>query len=82
VTDLRAEENCTLWLRFDDGLEGNVYLGDLVGETARELLTDAAHFRRVSFDPVSNLLTWGGGVRLDPELLYENLASRAAMVIH
>lgn len=82
VTDLRAEENCTLWLRFDDGLEGNVYLGDLVGETARELLTDAAHFQRVSFDPVSNLLTWGGGVRLDPELLYQNLASRAAMVIH
>ena len=29
VTELRAEDNCTLWLRFDDGLEGHVYLGDL-----------------------------------------------------
>ena len=31
VTEVRAERNYTLWLRFDDGLEGHVYLGDLVG---------------------------------------------------
>ena len=30
VTDLRAEDNYTLWVRFDDGLEGHVYLGELV----------------------------------------------------
>ena len=35
VTELRAEDNCTLWLRFDDGLEGHVYLGDLVEDMVR-----------------------------------------------
>ena len=30
VTELRAEHNYTLWLKFDDGLEGHVYLGDLI----------------------------------------------------
>jgi len=52
VTELRAEDNCTLWLRFDDGLEGHVYLGDLVEETALAVLSDASLFRRVAFDPV------------------------------
>ena len=66
VTELRAEDNCTLWLRFDDGLEGHVYLGDLVGGTALEVLSDAALFRRVAFDPVSNVLTCSGGIRVDP----------------
>lgn len=81
VTELRAEDNCTLWLRFDDGLEGRVYLGDLVEETALAVLSDAALFSRVAFDPVSNLLTWSGGVRIDPDMLYRNLAYRAGAVL-
>ena len=81
VTELRAEGNCTLWLRFDDGLEGHVYLGDLVGETALALLSDAALFSRVGFVPESNLLTWSGGVRVDPDMLYRDLASKAGAVL-
>ena len=30
ITECRAEGNYTLWLRFDDGLEGRVYLGEFV----------------------------------------------------
>jgi hypothetical protein len=82
VTELRAEDNCTLWLRFDDGLEGHVYLGDLVEETAMEVLSDAALFRRVAFDPVSNVLTWSGGIRIDPDMLYRNLATKAGAALH
>jgi hypothetical protein len=82
VTELRAEDNCTLWLRFDDGLEGHVYLGDLVGGTALEVLSDAALFRRVAFDPVSNVLTWSGGIRVDPDLLYRDLANKAGAALH
>ncbi|MCW5575478.1 MAG: DUF2442 domain-containing protein [Burkholderiales bacterium] len=82
VTELRAEDNCTLWLRFDDGLEGHVYLGDLVGGTALEVLSDAALFRRVAFDPVSNVLTWSGGIRVDPDLLYRDLVNKAGAALH
>lgn len=82
VTELRAEDNCTLWLRFDDGLEGHVYLGDLVEDMAMEVLSDAALFRRVALDPVSNVLTWSGGIRIDPDMLYRNLATKAGAALH
>ena len=82
VTELRAEDNCTLWLRFDDGVEGHVYLGDLVGDMALAVLSDAALFRRVAFDPVSNVLTWSGGIRVDPDLLYRDLATKAGTMVH
>jgi hypothetical protein len=36
----------------------------------------------VSFDPVSNTLTWGGGIYLDPEVLYKDLAIKAHAPLH
>jgi hypothetical protein len=80
VTELRAEENYTLWLRFNDGLEGHVYLGELVASNG--VLSDETAFGRVSIDPVSNAVTWGGGIRLDPEVLYRNLVNKAAVPLH
>jgi len=81
ITECRAEGNYTLWLRFDDGLEGRVYLGDLVS-TTHSALSDEASFNRVAIDPVSNGLTWGGGIDLDPEFLYRDLANKAQAALH
>jgi hypothetical protein len=80
LTELRAEENYTLWLRFSDGLEGHVYMGELVA--SNRVLTDETAFGRVSIDPVSNAVTWGGGIRIDPETLYRNLVNKAAVPLH
>lgn len=82
VTECRAEDNYTLWVRFDDGLEGCVYLGDLVLTTSYGTLSDERVFSRASFDPVSNTVTWGGGINLDPEVLYRDLASKAVAAVH
>ena len=82
VTELRHEGNYTLWLRFDDGLEGSVYLGDLVMTKSYRALSDEDMFSRVAFDPISNTLTWGGGIHLDPEVLYKDLASKAHAALH
>jgi hypothetical protein len=82
VTELRAESNYTLWLRFDDGLEGRVYLGDLVMTKSYTTLSDEDMFSRVAFDPVSNTLTWGGGIHLDPEVLYKDLVSTVHAALH
>jgi hypothetical protein len=81
ITECRAEGNYTLWLRFDDGLEGRVYLGDLVS-TTYSALSDEASFNRVAIDPVSNGLTWGGGIEIDPEFLYRDLANKAQAALH
>lgn len=82
VTDLRAERNYMLWLRFDDGLEGHVYLGDLVATNTYLALSDEATFSRAMIDPVSNAVIWEGGINLDPDLLYRDLASKAMAALH
>ncbi len=82
VMECRAESDYTLWLRFDDGMEGRVYLGDLVMTKSYLTLSDADVFSRVAFDPISHTLTWGGGIHLDPEVLYKDLVSKAHAALH
>ena len=82
ITECRAESNYTLWLRFDDGLEGRVYLGDLVRTKSYRAISDEQTFSRVAIDPVSNTVTWGGGINLDPETLYRDLASKTHAPLH
>jgi hypothetical protein len=82
VTECRAEDNYTLWLRFDDGLEGHVYLGDLVVTKMFRALSDEERFCRVAIDPVSNVVTWEGGINLDPDVLYRDLVSKAILALH
>jgi hypothetical protein len=82
ILECRAESNYTLWLRFDDGLEGSVYLGDLVATQSYGALNDQDVFSRVAIDPVSNAVTWSGGIELDPEVLYRDLASKARAALH
>lgn len=82
VMELRAEDNYTLWLRFDDGVEGRVYLADLVQTLSFGDLTDMASFSRVAIDPVSNVITWEGGVAIDPDALYRDIMSNANAALH
>ena len=82
ITECRAEDNYTLWLRFNDGMEGHVYLGDLVHTKYFRMLCDIDTFNRVGVDPVENTVTWEGGIKLDPEVLYRDLASKALSALH
>ena len=82
VTELRAEHNYTLWLRFDDGLEGHVYLGDLITSEMFGTLSDEEKFRRAAIDPISNAVTWEGEITLDPDALYRDVVSKAVAPLH
>lgn len=82
VTDLRAERNYTLWLRFDDGLEGRVYLGDLVASNVYDVLSNEDTFCRVAIDPVSNAVMWEGGLYIESDTLYRDVASRLQTGLH
>ncbi len=82
ITECRAESNYTLWLKFDDGLEGSVNLGDLVLTESYLAISDEETFARVAIDPVSNAVTWTGGIQLDPEALYRDLASKTYAARH
>ena len=80
--ELRAETNYTLWVRFDDGLEGHVYLGDLVGTQTFGMLSDEEKFRRAAIDPVSNAIIWEGDITLDPDVLYRDVVSQVQAALH
>ena len=82
VTELRAECNYTLWVRFDDGLEGRVYLGDLVTTDTFGVLSDEEKFRRAAIDPVSHAVTWEGEITIDPDSLYRDVISKAVAALH
>ena len=78
VMELRAERDYMLWLKFDDGLEGRVYLGDLMSTEAYGAHVDEQAFFKVRIDPVSREVIWEGGVHIDPDVLYRNIASQGA----
>ena len=73
VTACKAEDDYNLWIRFDDGLEGSVFLGNLLEIGAFKLWRDVREFEKVKVDPESATVTWEGGIRLDNDILYHDL---------
>ena len=78
VTACKAEDDYKLWIRFDDGLEGSVFLGNLLDIGAFKSWRDQDQFRRVAIDPAAMTLVWDGGIELDPAVLYRDLLERKA----
>ena len=46
VTACKAEDDYKLWIRFEDGLEGSVFLGNLLEIGAFKLWRDVRESRR------------------------------------
>jgi len=78
VTECRASRDYTLWLKFDDGQEGSVFLGDLLELGTFSAWRDVDQFCRVVVDRKAATVVWDGGIQLDPDILYQDLASSKA----
>jgi len=78
VTDCKASSDYRLWLKFDDGLEGSVFLGDLLEVGVFSSWRDVDQFCRVGVDRKAATVVWDGGIRLDPDILYQDLLSSKA----
>ena len=76
VVEVRAEADCSLWVRFADGISGR-YLLDLKELTGvLRPLRDPAFFRQVFID--HGAVAWPGEIDLAPDAMYrEILAARA-----
>ena len=66
IVSAEARENYRLWVRFEDGSEGEVDLADLVGRGVFAAWSDPAVFGNVFIDDQTGTVGWPGGVDLAP----------------
>lgn len=73
VKEAKYQHNYVVWLRFNDGAEGEI---DLANELEGEVfgpLKDINKFKSFKVDPVLETIVWENGADLAPEFLYENM---------
>ncbi len=78
VTAVRPLGGTRLWLRLDDGREGEVELGPELEGPVFAPLRDPALFAQGPLDPETRTIAWPTGADFAPEFLGELLAQRAA----
>ena len=73
VKEARYLHDYVIWLRFNDGLEGEI---DLANELEGEVfgpLKDKKQFKSFKVDPVLQTIVWENRADLAPEFLHENI---------
>ncbi len=73
VTDVRHTDDFRVWLRFNDGLEGEIDLEPELHGDILEPLRDRAVFAPVWLDPGGETIMWPNGADLAPEFVYEQV---------
>ena len=75
ILEVRPLEPFSVWLRFADGREGVVDLGELFSKGGVfEPLRDPAEFAKVRVDSETETIVWPGDVDLDPDGLYATVS--------
>jgi hypothetical protein len=72
----KPKPNYRVWILFDDGLEGEVDLSDLVGKGVFEAWKSIDFFNQVKVDPRTDTLAWGDNIDLDPYVLREKISKK------
>ncbi len=76
IVACKAKPHYRVWIRFDDGLEGEVDLSHLVGKGVFEGWKSIDFFNGVKIDPKTDTLAWGEDIDLDPYVLQETLLKK------
>lgn len=70
VTEARYLHDYVLWLRFSDGVEGEVDLSHVLAGEIFAPLRDKQVFARASVHPELRTVTWPNGADFAPEFLH------------
>ena len=73
VREAKYLHDYVIWLRFNDGAEGEVDLADELDGEVFGPLQDKRKFRDFRVDPEMETIVWSNGADLAPEFLYENM---------
>ena len=74
-TAVKALPNHRIWLRYDDGVEGEVDLSDLAGRGVFEPWNDAGFFNTVHLGP-HGAIEWSSHLELCPDAMYLRLTGK------
>ena len=73
VREAKYRHDYVIWLRFNDGAEGEIDLKNyLQGEMFEPLKVPGA-FKKFCVDPELQTIVWENGADLAPEFLHENM---------
>lgn len=79
IVDARALKHHRLYLRFEDGVEGEVDLAGMIEFTGLLApLADPTYFAQVTANPNSGTVSWPNGADLDRDVLYTAVRGVAA----
>lgn len=73
VIDARYVRDFTVWIKFEDGAEGEVDLSAELYGPVFEPLRDVEYFKQFRVDPELGTISWPNGADLAPEFLYEKV---------
>ena len=76
IIDVRPLPGFKIWVKFQDGVEGNVDLSDLVGKGVFSKWKEAGFFESVFIDKESHTVAWPGGIDLSPESLHAEITGK------
>ena len=74
IVDVEPRADYRVWIRFEDGLEGELSLAHLVGQGVFASWEDEVEFQKVSVDQQAGTIAWPGGIDLAPDALHERLS--------
>ncbi len=78
LMDARHAGGYQVWLRFADGLTGEVDLSEELWGPIFEPLKDEAEFAKLRADPDLDTIVWPNGADFSPEWLHERLNAALA----
>jgi len=73
ILEARCVQGHTLWLRFSDGLQGEVDLASELEGEIFEPLRDPGAFAAFSLHPELHTVSWRNGADFAPEFLHERV---------
>jgi hypothetical protein len=73
IVEAEARPGYRLYIRFEDGKDGEVDLSSLAGKGVFAPWKDPSFFARVTVDRDTSTVAWPGGLDLCPDSLYHDL---------
>ena len=73
VIEAKYVRDFTVWVKFEDGTEGELDLSEELYGPIFEPLRDVLYFRQVKVNPELGTIVWPNGADLAPEFLYEKI---------